>query len=156
MNKRILFSLAYVMFFISGCRMESNDAYTRAVTRARYSKDSFLKGSNESPMDLKAKKELISLSYFEPDSGYKVKARLELFDNPKSFKMQVTNSPPDDYFELGYAIFSLDGHDCKLAVFQSAKYKNEPQVANQLFCPFTDETNGKETYGGGRFLDLER
>jgi TonB family protein len=26
--------------------------------------------------------------------------------------------------------------------------------ADHLFFPFTDETNGKETYGGGRYLDL--
>lgn len=28
------------------------------------------------------------------------------------------------------------------------------EYADYLFFPFTDETNGKETYGGGRYIDL--
>jgi uncharacterized protein (DUF1684 family) len=30
-----------------------------------------------------------------------------------------------------------------------------PKYKNYLFVPFKDMTNGKETYGGGRYLDLE-
>lgn len=29
-------------------------------------------------------------------------------------------------------------------------------VAQALFVPFVDETSGKETYGSGRYLDLEQ
>ena len=30
-----------------------------------------------------------------------------------------------------------------------------PGYENSLFVPFTDLTNGKETYGGGRYMDVE-
>ena len=32
-------------------------------------------------------------------------------------------------------------------------YKSEPNE-NRLFLPFKDDTSGKETYGAGRYLDL--
>ena len=30
-----------------------------------------------------------------------------------------------------------------------------PSDENSLFLPFTDQTNGKELYGGGRYMDVE-
>src|SRR5207249_1575802 len=108
----------------------------------------------ESPLDLKNKKELIVLSYYEPDSSFNVRAGLEFFEVPKSVMMQVTNSAAEEYYNLGHVAFKLKGRECRLSVYQSAKYVRNPEFANELFCPFTDQTNGKETYESGRFLDL--
>ena len=33
-------------------------------------------------------------------------------------------------------------------------FLDEPEYQDYLFLPFKDETNGKDTYGGGRYLDL--
>jgi len=136
--------------------MDDNDPYHVKIRRARFSKDSFFKGSNESPFDLKGKRELTELDYFDPDINYDIKARLELLDTPKPIRMSVSNSMPEAYFNMGTVIFKLNGQDCKLSVFQNAKSMNDPRSADELFCPFTDETSGKETYGAGRFLDLHR
>ncbi len=32
---------------------------------------------------------------------------------------------------------------------------NDPTYKNYLFLPFTDLTSGEESYGGGRYIDLE-
>ena len=42
----------------------------------------------------------------------------------------------------------------QLTVFQSLKLREIPEYADYVFIPFNDDTNGTETYGGGRYLDL--
>jgi len=141
---------------IASCKMDDNDPYHVKIRKERYSKDSFFKVSNQSPFDLKAKREISELPYFNPDIKYDVKGHLELLDTPKPVRMAVSNSAPEAYFNLGKVVFDLNGTECKLSIFQNAKSMKDPQAANELFCPFTDETSGKETYGSGRFLDLQR
>jgi uncharacterized protein (DUF1684 family) len=42
----------------------------------------------------------------------------------------------------------------KLFVYQSEKLKAKEGYEDYLFIPFTDETNYKETFGGGRYMDF--
>ena len=155
--KQIFFILIFgIIQLASSCRMESKDPYIQNIIKSRYSKDSFYKGSPESPFDTKARRELVAIKYYNPDSNYRINARLELFPHPDSIKMQVTNSPAENYFKLGIITFNLKGHPCKLAVYQSGRFINDPRYSDELFCPFTDLTNGSETHEGGRFLDLTR
>jgi len=70
--------------------------------------------------------------------------------------MSVTNTTPEEYYKIGNILFRYKGKPYALAVFQNAKYVKDPAAANELFCPFTDGTTGKETYKSGRFLDLYR
>jgi uncharacterized protein len=46
----------------------------------------------------------------------------------------------------GYAAFRLNGHELRLYPIM------EQPGAKELFYIFRDQTSGKETYGGGRFL----
>ena len=156
--KRIIFLVFSGMVLnLSSCKFDSNDPYVQSIKRERFSKDSMFKVSDESPFDMKGKRELIALEYYEPDSTYRVAAKLDLFPHPDSVKMQVTNNSRDqDYFKLGTVRFNLKGHACNLSVYQSARMMADPQYKNDLFCPFTDESNGKGTHEGGRFLEMNR
>ena len=42
----------------------------------------------------------------------------------------------------------MDGKELTIEVFKSL-------LSDFLFIPFKDKTNGKETYGGGRYIDAE-
>jgi len=154
------YRLFYILFLailanFTSCKFESTDAYVQQIKRERFSKDSMFKVSDQSPFDIKGRRELVELEYYEPDSTYRVTATLNLFEHPDSFKMQVTNNSRDqDYFKLGYISFPLKGHNCKLNVFQSARMMADPQYKNDLFCPFTDKSNGNGTHEGGRFLEV--
>jgi len=57
------------------------------------------------------------------------------------------------YKEYGIATFTIDKQQQSLKIYQA-----NPIMENyltHLFLPFTDETNGNTTYGGGRYLDLD-
>jgi uncharacterized protein len=154
---RLIIGLAAIfsMITVISCQMESHDPYVLKVKRDRFIKDSFLKGSNESPLDENEKKDLIALDYYAPDANYDVKGRLEFYSVPKSVKIQRTNEEPEEYYNLGQVVFNLNGKENKLSVYQRARFIKDTAFANELFCPFTDETNGKGTYKSGRFLDLK-
>jgi uncharacterized protein (DUF1684 family) len=48
--------------------------------------------------------------------------------------------------------FELDGEEQELSAFKS---KLTGEGSEGLFIPFRDSTSGRETYGAGRFLDLD-
>ena len=54
------------------------------------------------------------------------------------------------YVIYGYLNFSLEGKNHRLAVYQSAQPGDD-----ELFLGFGDATSTVETYGGGRYLNLE-
>jgi uncharacterized protein len=76
---------------------------------------------------------------------WRIEARWEPYASPKTIKVQsVIPGYADDYKVHGVAIFPVDGKE----------YKLEPvdEGDRTLFFIFADKTNGKETYGAGRFL----
>jgi len=52
--------------------------------------------------------------------------------------------------------FSLEGQTLTLNVYESVELSKKAGYEDYLFIPFTDLTNGDETYGGGRYLDLRQ
>jgi len=50
--------------------------------------------------------------------------------------------------------FDLKGIPMELTVYRSIALSQMDAYKDYLFLPFTDQTNGIETYGGGRYLDL--
>ena len=49
----------------------------------------------------------------------------------------------------------MDQKNYKLTIFQSQDLIKKPEYEDYLFLPFGDLTNTKETYGGGKYLDLK-
>nr|WP_305050744.1 DUF1684 domain-containing protein [Elizabethkingia bruuniana] len=48
----------------------------------------------------------------------------------------------------------MEGQQYSLKVYQSQDLIKKPSFKDHLFLPFRDATNEKETYGGGRYIDL--
>lgn len=111
----------------------------------RRDRDQFFKESGESP--IKDRAAFTGLRYFEPDAAYRVTATLERLDGGKPYNVTMTGGETETYQPYGRATFTLAGQECRLLVFRS-------QEDGQLFIPFKDLTNGQETYGAGRYLDV--
>jgi len=69
--------------------------------------------------------------------------------------MKTTTDRLPIYRKYGEARFKLGGKDQVLSIFQNLGLMEDPEYEDYLFVPFTDETNGSESYGGGRYLDVE-
>lgn len=89
------------------------------------------------------------VSYFPPNEKYKVVARFEAIRGGKVFKMPTSTDRLPEYKPFGKLYFTMDSTEQNLTIYQNI------EQPDYLFCPFKDLTNGKETYGAGRYLDFE-
>src|SRR6266498_1824731 len=68
--------------------------------------------------------------------------------------MPTSGKIKKDYVKYGEVLFSLKKKQYKLSVYQSIDLLKNRKYRGYLFIPFRDATSGKETYGGGRYIDL--
>jgi len=97
----------------------------------------------------------IYLSYFEPNSEYKVEAEVEILFAEQPFQMPTYAGTTSEYVRYGIARFQIgDGPIQALTLYRSTRLFRDSVYKNHLFVPFLDLTNGDFTYDGGRYLDL--
>jgi uncharacterized protein len=96
------------------------------------------------------------LNYFGEDKKFVVAAKFERSADEKYFLMPTSSGVPKKYIKYGVLKFNLDGADYTLSAYQSETIilSQSSPYKNLLFIPFKDLTNGKETYGGGRYLNI--
>ena len=59
------------------------------------------------------------------------------------------------YKPYGKLKFKIDGKKYKLTLYQNVELTKREGYEDYLFLPFNDMTNGVESYGGGRYLDMK-
>ena len=96
-----------------------------------------------------------SLSFFDIDENYIVKAEFIKTESASPFVMPTTTERKPIYMKYGELHFTLKGKKLSLNVYQSQRLLTDPKYKDYLFIPFTDLTNGESTYGGGRYLDFK-
>jgi uncharacterized protein (DUF1684 family) len=92
------------------------------------------------------------LLYYPPDRGYAVRARITRFPKPDEVEMLTSRGLKKTFHRYARIRFQLDGEDQELTAF---KGRLTGEGSESLFIPFRDSTAGRETYGGGRFLDVD-
>ncbi len=111
--------------------------------------------SAETPLTKAGLKAFKEIAFFKIKLKYRVVAKLVLTPNEVPFEMLRSKGNTGTYRKYGEATFTLNGKVCKVNVYQYMKLINDAQYKDDLFLPFKDLSNGKKTYGGGRFLELK-
>lgn len=133
---------------VSGKEFTTKDSID-AFWKARF--DGFFKDPNF-PLD---SADAQYLSYYSPDTNYRVIATVELLFGEQPFHMPTYAGTSSEYVRYGIASFSIgEGAEVRLTLYRSTRLFVDPEYKDYLFVPFLDDTNGDETYGGGRYLDL--
>lgn len=110
--------------------------------------------SLKSPLMKDDLKQFKGLDFYPIDEKYIVEAIFIRTKKEKSFKMKTTTSRTPIYKKYGELHFSIDGKELKLNVYQNADLKKKPGYDDYLFLPFSDLTCGKDSYIGGRYIDM--
>ena len=116
--------------------------------------NSSFKDATSSPLKKRDLKEFKGLQFFPIDSNFIVTAKLTRKENAPIFKMPTTTDRAPLYKEFGVLDFIINNKSLQLTVYQSQEDLEDEQYKDYLFIPFTDETSGNESYGGGRYMDL--
>ena len=110
--------------------------------------------SLKSPLMKDDLKQFKGLDFYPIDEKYIVEAIFIRTKKEKSFKMKTTTSRTPIYKKYGELHFSIDGKELKLNVYQNVDLKKKPGYDDYLFLPFSDLTCGKDSYIGGRYIDM--
>ena len=108
----------------------------------------------ESPLTEEDFKTFKGLDFYPIDEKYIVEATFIRTPEEKIFKMKTTGTRTPEYVKYGQLIFSLDGQEFKLNLYQNIDLIKKEGFADYLFLPFSDLTCGKESYIGGRYIDM--
>ncbi len=107
-----------------------------------------------SPLPDRYRKNFESLDFFDADTSYVVWAKLKRTPEADPFLMPTTTDRQNLEVVYGIAQFKLKEINYSLEVYRSLDTTNTKIPKDYLFLPFLDNTNGTETYGGGRYIDL--
>lgn len=146
MNKIILLISIFLTFKTNA------QTYQETIQKHRQSyKEAFLK-EEKSPVRAE---DIQYFDFFEVDSTFRVKCDFTKTNSPDTFTIPTVDGKQKEYFKYGILSFEIKGEKLQLNVYQSLALMRIPKYKNYLFIPFKDSTSGKETYGGGRYLDIE-
>lgn len=132
----------------------NRSAYIKEIKKERLEKDKEMLSDQKSPLLDEEKASFKELNYYKPCVGMRKVAHFERYDKANLFFMKTTTDRLPEYSIYGTVTFSHKGKDYKLNVYQNIELVKKPGFEKHLFIPFNDQTNGNETYGGGRFLDV--
>ncbi len=83
-------------------------------------------------------------TWFSTDPSYRVLAKFLPYEKPQEVVLALTfENASKTFTSTGDAVFHVNGQSMKLKTFI---------LGDELFLIFQDQTNGVDTYGGGRFL----
>jgi uncharacterized protein (DUF1684 family) len=109
---------------------------------------------DKSPLKEADRANFKKLEFYDIDSEFAVQAKLDWFEKDSIFEMKTTTARLAKYRRSGVATFILDGNELELVFYQNVKGAANPLYKDYYFLPFKDNTNGEESYGGGRYIDL--
>lgn len=149
--KYFLFATAFFFFSIS-FGQETNKFKNAKKFQQKLNKE--FSSKEESPLTEEDLATFKSLDFYPIDSAYIVTASLTFHEDSKPFKMKTTTDRLPIYRLYATAKFQLKGEAYSLEIYQNEKLMLTPEYEDYLFLPFTDQTNGAGSYGGGRYIDL--
>lgn len=109
-----------------------------------------------SPLPDSVRSSFGGLPFFPIDTAYRIMAEVQLHPDAQVISMATSSGESRDYRPWGELRFRLKGSLCSLTVYQSERLRRMPGFQDRLFLPFADATNGRTTYGGGRYLVLQK
>lgn len=119
------------------------------IAEEREFKAGFFAAHPQSPIPSEEREEFKGLDYYPPDPDYRFELELHEHPEKKRIKMAYTRGEEQQFLRWGEFRFKITDQEQVLQAYTSTSDDK------RLFIPFKDATSGKETYGAGRYLDLE-
>ena len=113
----------------------------------RKQKDVFFEKDPHSPLSMEQKQDFQGLRYYPENPALIFETKLKSFDEQKQIQMQTSTGEIKEYTRSGKFQFDVDSLPAELTVYTSQD--------GSAFVPFKDKTTANETYGAGRYLELE-
>jgi uncharacterized protein (DUF1684 family) len=123
------------------------------VEQQRREKDKAFGVGPDSPLPDQIKKNFHGLLYFPVNGKFRFEGAITRYGKRETFDLIASDGRERKTLRYGYFDFQLGGKTHRLQVYKLLDLA--PQYKHLLFIPFLDATSGRESYGGGRYIDLE-
>jgi len=134
---------------------EHTVSYPDAVQLFRDDKDAFFRTHQRSPVPEAERAAFTGLPYYPVDESLRFDdLRLEAYDGdePVFFQIPTSDGKLRPAERAGVFRFPLGEGERTLTAY---RFEGQAPEDGEVFVPFLDATSGTETYGAGRYLDLE-
>jgi uncharacterized protein (DUF1684 family) len=126
-----------------------SDDWAQRIERERRAKEEQFRKSARSPLPIEMRGDAFpGLSYYDPDPTYRFVLPLREHEEKETISVETTADGEQTYRRWGEFRFEIDGDAHSLQAYRPT------DGSDRFWVPFRDETNGEETYGAGRYLDL--
>jgi len=115
----------------------------------RAQKDDFFLHDWQSPLTPEQRREFTGLQYYPENPALCLTLPIEPYADQTLVTMQTSTGGAREYVKYGQFSFEINGGSATLQVYQ------DPD-GEYFFLPFVDATAPEETYGAGRYLDIEQ
>ncbi|GGI58153.1 DUF1684 domain-containing protein [Winogradskyella haliclonae] len=123
-------------------------------TEYQINQNNIFKDASTSPLKAKDLRVFEGLDFFPFDSTYIISAKIMRTPDAEWFNMKTTTSRLSRERIYGIVTFKLKEKTIQLNIYQGEENMNSEEYKDYLFLPFIDNTNGEDSYAGGRYLDL--
>ena len=155
MKTSIKLFIAVLLLSTASFSAQARQKPTAAAKKFQKQLNKEFRNPQESPLTKEDFGKFKKHNFFPIDLKYRVIAKFERAKDPETFKMKTSTKRLPLYDKYGKASFEIDGVAYELILYKShSSYENEA-YKDYLFLPYNDLTNGEETYGGGRYIDLQ-
>lgn len=149
------FSTILILFALAGFAAAQETPYgTNDVRGFRELRDRDFRNASLSPLLREDFINFKGLLYFAEEEKFAVKAKLEKTADKQVFTVPTSVGTSRRYLKYGVLKFDLDGKSYALLAFVPEVESKNEAYRNLLFIPFRDLTSGRETYGAGRYMNI--
>ena len=96
-----------------------------------------------------------TLDFYPVNEKLFVTAKFIRTADEKPFEMKTSTDRKPLYVKYGEAHFAIDGLIHKLNIYRNIELSKKEEYKDYLFLPFSDLTSGKESYIGGKYIDMK-
>ena len=119
-----------------------------ALEDFRQRKDHFYGTGRESPLTVDQRRGFSGLAYYPENRDLAIDAALEEPADRGVITMETSTGDSQDYHRAGVVRFTVEGQPAQITLYSG-------EHDERFFVPFRDATSNVETYGAGRYLEVD-
>lgn len=144
----------FLLFLLSGLLLSACSSFNTAdITAYQHNLWEEFNNPETTPVMEDERADFHGITFFPISKDFIVNAKFAPIPNAKTLPFPTSAGKIKHYKEYGLLKFMLENEEFELTIYQS-----DPPIEGyetSLFLPFTDDTNGDTSYGGGRYMDFE-
>ncbi len=114
----------------------------------RKQKDDFFQHDWQAPLLPEQRKDFTGLKYYPENPKLRIITPIEEYEDKQPVTMMTSTGSAREYVKFGQFTFHVGEEPATLQVYQDVDN-------DSLFLPFVDATAPEETYGAGRYVEVE-